>query len=167
MHRRRNLDRERSASEIVSYRARVKYACARIHCTCFTYYRIGGIPCMESRDVFVLKIDFSPNIDEVAVTSFRHRSLSQKRLKPSLGNSNVHRQRKLDTEPSASKIVRDKDSDYCFVYVSRSRYMGTQPPPPKWGGAPKFWYMSIVAKRPDRSRWKLAWRWALVQFTLN
>ena len=44
MHRRRNLDRERSASEIVSYRARVKYACARIHCTCFTYYRIRGNP---------------------------------------------------------------------------------------------------------------------------
>jgi len=27
----------------------------------------GGIPCMESRDVFICaKIDFSPNIDEVA-----------------------------------------------------------------------------------------------------
>jgi len=40
VHWPRNLDRERSASEIVSYRARVKYACARIHCTCFTYCRI-------------------------------------------------------------------------------------------------------------------------------
>ena len=44
LHRRRNLDRERSASKIVCYRARVKYACARIHCTCFTYYRIRGNP---------------------------------------------------------------------------------------------------------------------------
>ena len=44
VRRRRNLDRERSASEIVSYRARVKYACARIHCTCFTYCRIRGNP---------------------------------------------------------------------------------------------------------------------------
>jgi len=42
VHRRRNLDRERSASEIVSYRARIKYACAHIHCTCFIYYRIRG-----------------------------------------------------------------------------------------------------------------------------
>ena len=42
VHRRRNFDRERSAPEIVSYRARVKYDCARIHCTCFTYYRIRG-----------------------------------------------------------------------------------------------------------------------------
>jgi len=44
VHQRRNLDRERSASEILSYRARVKYACACIHCTCFTYYRISGNP---------------------------------------------------------------------------------------------------------------------------
>ena len=46
---------ERSASEIVSYRARVKYACARIHCTCFTYSTIEfwGIPCMGSLDVFI------------------------------------------------------------------------------------------------------------------
>jgi len=73
--------------------------------------------------LFVLKIDFSPNIDEVAVTSLKHRSLSQKRLKPSPGNSNVHRERDLDTEPSPSKILRDKDSAYayCFIYVSRSR----------------------------------------------
>ena len=66
---------------------------------------------------------FVLNIDEVAVTSLKHRSLSQKRLKPSLGNSNVHRRRHFDTEPSASKILRDKDSAYayCFIYVSRSR----------------------------------------------
>ena len=38
VHLQRNLDREWSASELVSYRASVKYACARIHCTCFTYY---------------------------------------------------------------------------------------------------------------------------------
>jgi len=44
VHRRRNLDRERSASEIISYRARIKYACARIHSTCFIYYRIRGNP---------------------------------------------------------------------------------------------------------------------------
>jgi len=44
VHRRRNLDRERSASEILSYRARIKYACARIHCTCFTYYRMPVNP---------------------------------------------------------------------------------------------------------------------------
>jgi len=33
----------------------------------------GGMPCMESSDVFICaKIDFSPNIDEkVAVTSFK------------------------------------------------------------------------------------------------
>jgi len=33
----------------------------------------------------------------------------------------VHRRRNLDTEPSASKILRDKDYAYCFIYVSRSR----------------------------------------------
>jgi len=44
VHRWRNLDRERSASEIVSYRARIKYACTRIHCTCYIYYRIRGNP---------------------------------------------------------------------------------------------------------------------------
>jgi len=37
--------------------------------------------------------------------------------------------------------------------------MGTQPPP-------QFRPMSIVVKRPDGSRWHLAWRWALVQATL-
>ena len=31
---------------------------------------------------------------------------------------------------------------------------------------PKFWPMSIVAKRLDGSRWHLACRWALVQATL-
>jgi len=31
-------------------------------------------------------------------------------------------------------------------------------PPPKRGRAPDFWPMSIVAKRPDGSRWHLAWR---------
>jgi len=44
LHRRRNLDREWSALEIVFYRARIKYACARIHCTCFTYYQIWQNP---------------------------------------------------------------------------------------------------------------------------
>ena len=70
---------------------------------------------------FVLRIDFSPNVDKVAVTitSLKHRSLSQKCLKPSLGNSNVHRRRNLDIEQSASKIMRDRDSAYCFIYVSR------------------------------------------------
>ena len=43
-------------------------------------------------------------------------------LKPSLGNSNVHHQRNLGTEPSASGILRDKDSSYCFIYVSRKCY---------------------------------------------
>ena len=42
VHRRRTVDRERSASEIVSYRTGVKYACARIHCTCLIYYRISA-----------------------------------------------------------------------------------------------------------------------------
>jgi len=51
----------------------------------------------------------------------------------------VHRRINLHTEPSASKILRDKDSAYCFVYyVSRSRQMGTQSPPQKGGGAPQF-----------------------------
>ena len=31
---------------------------------------------------------------------------------------------------------------------------------------PNFRPMSIVAKRPDGSRWHLAWRWVLVQVTL-
>jgi len=44
-----------------------------------------------------------------------------KRLKASLGNTNVHRRRNLDTEAPASKILRDKDSAYCFIYVSRCR----------------------------------------------
>jgi len=73
---------------------------------------------MESRDVFICaKIDFRPNIDDVAVTSLKHRSLSQKRLKPSLGNSNVRCRRNLDTEPFVSKILRDNDSAYCFICI--------------------------------------------------
>jgi len=38
-------------------------------------------------------------------------------------------------------------------------------PPQKGDGAPlpNFRSMSIVAKRPDGSRWHLAWRWALVK----
>jgi len=70
--------------------------------------------------LFVLKIEFSPNIYKVAVISFKtSESLSQKCLKPSLGNSNVHRRRNLDAEPSASKILHDRDLAYCFIYVSR------------------------------------------------
>ena len=53
VHRRRNLDRERSASEIVSYRARVKYACTRITVRVLLTIEFGGIPCMESRDVYI------------------------------------------------------------------------------------------------------------------
>ena len=77
----------------------------------------GGIPCMQSRDVFICgKIDFSPNIDEVAVTSFKtSQPFAETPIKSSLGNSNVHRRRNLDTEPSASKILRDRDSAYCFI----------------------------------------------------
>jgi len=39
---------------------------------------------------------------------------------------------------------------------------------PKWGRSPhpNFRPMSIVAKRLDGSRWRLAWRWAWVQATL-
>jgi len=43
-------------------------------------------------------------------------------VKPSVGNSNVHCQRNLGREPSASEILRDKASSYCFIYVSRKRY---------------------------------------------
>jgi len=45
--------------------------------------------------------------------------------------------------------------------------MGTQLPlPEKKTEPPNFRPMSIVAKRLDRSRWHLAWRWASVQATL-
>jgi len=37
------------------------------------------------------------------------------------------------------------------------------PPPPKWGRAPNFRPMSIMAKRLDGSRWHLAWRLASVK----
>jgi len=61
--------------------------------------------------LFVLKIDCSMFTVTVTVKFFKkHCSLSQKRLKPNLGNSNVHRRRNLDREPSASKILCDKDS---------------------------------------------------------
>jgi len=43
---------------------------------------------------------------------------------------------------------------------------GDQAPTPKRGRAPKFWPMSIAAKRLDGSRWHLAWMWALVHPTL-
>jgi len=59
--------------------------------------------------LFVLKIDCSRNLFKVTIPCLKHHSLSQKRLKPSLGNSNVHRERNLDREPSASEILRDKD----------------------------------------------------------
>ena len=45
--------------------------------------------------------------------------MSQKCLKPSLGNINVHRRGNFVREPSASEILRDKSSSYCFIYVSR------------------------------------------------
>ena len=111
---------------IVSCRTRVKriYACGQIHYWCFSNYRIRIKYSAESRDVadvICAKIDCNKLMFKVTVTvtSFKHRSLSQKRLKPSLCNSNVHfcRKRNLDTEPSASKILRDKDSAYCFIYV--------------------------------------------------
>ena len=45
---------------------------------------------------------------------------------------------------------------------------GDQLPSPKRGPSPipNFRPMSIVAKRPDGSRWHLAWSWASVQATL-
>ena len=43
---------------------------------------------------------------------------------------------------------------------------GDPVPLPKRGEPPNFRPVSIVAKRPDGSRWQLAWRWALVQATL-
>ena len=56
VHRRRNLDIGRSASEIISYRGCIKYACAGTPVftvrVLFTI-EFGGIPCMESRDVFI------------------------------------------------------------------------------------------------------------------
>jgi len=50
------IQTERSASEIVSYRGCVKYACA--DAPVFTVrvlltIEFEGIPCMESRDVFI------------------------------------------------------------------------------------------------------------------
>ena len=69
VHRQRNLDRERSASQIVSYRARIKYACARIRCTFYLLSNSGESHAWNPvTSLFVLKIDFSPNIDEVAIT---------------------------------------------------------------------------------------------------
>ena len=59
----------------------------------------------------------------VTVTSFKNivaYRRSALKFKPSLGNSNVHRRINLGIEPSASKILRDNDSAYCFIYVSRS-----------------------------------------------
>jgi len=47
--------------------------------------------------------------------------MSQKRLKPSLGNINVHRRESFVREPSASEILRDKVSSFCFIYVSRGK----------------------------------------------
>jgi len=82
---------------IVSCRTRVKrlYACAQIHYLCFSNYRIRVEYSAESRDV----TDVICAKDRLQyVHSYRYRniflkhcSLSQKRLKPSLGNSNVHR----------------------------------------------------------------------------
>jgi len=41
------------------------------------------------------------------------------------------------------------------------------PPPPKvHRPLPNFWPMSVVAERPEGSRYHLVWRWALAQATL-
>jgi len=48
------------------------------------------------------------------VTALKHRSVSQRCLKPSLVNSSVNRQRNLDREPSASEILHDKDFGLLF-----------------------------------------------------
>jgi len=52
--------------------------------------------------------------------------LSQKRLKPSLGNINVHRRETFVRELSASEILRDKSSSFCFIYVCRLYHMVAQ-----------------------------------------
>jgi len=52
-------------------------------------------------------------------------------------NSNVHRRRNLDTEPSASKILRDKDSTYFFIYRMYLDRWGPSPSP-KRGRSPQF-----------------------------
>ena len=105
---------------IVSCRTRVKrlYACAQIHYLCFSNYRIRVKYSAESREVTdVICAKNRPLPYRYRNIFLEHRSLSQKRPKPSLCNSNVDRRRNLDTEPSASKILRDKDSAYCFIYV--------------------------------------------------
>jgi len=122
MHWRRNLDRERSASEIVSYGARVEAICLRPY-PLYVFYLLSnsGEPVHAIRDVFIC----AQTSIKLPKHLLKHSSLSQKSLKPSLGNNNVHRRRNLDTEPSASEILRDRDSFgliYCFIYVSRSRW---------------------------------------------
>ena len=107
---------------IVSCRTCVErlYACAQIHYLCFSNFDFG---------LNILRNPVTFNVTDVICAKNRplpyryrniflkHRSLSQKRLKPSLGNSSVHRRRNLGTEPSALKILRDKDSAYIFIYV--------------------------------------------------
>ena len=60
--------------------------------------------------LFVLKNRFQLKhyIDEVAVTVTSFKNIvayRKKRLKPSIGNSNVHQRRNLDRERSASEIL--------------------------------------------------------------
>jgi len=81
----------------VSCHTRVKrlYACTQIHYLCFSNYRIQVKYSGESRDVtdiICAKIDCSIFKVAITVTSFKNIvAYRKKRLKPSLGNSNVHR----------------------------------------------------------------------------
>ena len=80
---------------IVSCRTRVRrlYACAQIHYLCFSNYRIRVKYSAESREVTdVICAKNRPLPYRYRNIFLEHRSLSQKRLKPSLGNSNVHRE---------------------------------------------------------------------------
>ena len=74
---------------------------------------------------------FVPKIDMQYVRSYRyrnvfwkHRSLSQKHLKPSLGNGNVHRRRNLDRERPASEICLHLYSLYVFYLLNYYRIRG-------------------------------------------
>ena len=89
------------------------------HCIRYVACELG-----ESHDIicclFALKIDCSlKDVRSHQHILLKHHSLSQMRHKPSLGNCNMHQRGSLDTEPSASEILHDKYSSFCFMYVSR------------------------------------------------
>jgi len=91
---------------IVSCRTRVKrlYACAQIHYLCFSSYRIWVKYSGESRDItgkdtgVICAKNRLQHVQSYRYRNifYKHRRLSQKRLKPSPVNSNVHRRRNLD-----------------------------------------------------------------------